>query len=370
MWYKIAKFGYIDVKKYIEDQIGYELNFEVDDYLKYMINQSSYTFENNMFIDFDKLNTQLQNSPFNSLISRFGSIKEIEDDEAGYALGAYVPSTKSMYIIPTFPKFALSRIVEVLLHEFAHALDPGNQKREPQKEYTMKGIMRLLPLVVDNLKKYRDRENRILSREEIWNVLVSVITSKSFNPIMYKIMPKDLKNKLLEQTKETLKDNKEKMIDHLLAILGNKITDKENAEDFLMKQYFNLNDERPAQLLSVHLATEPKKLLEFCMDSLLGFILSTRPTVLEELGLDTKTASSGDIIKVINAQNPGFINDSVKNNFISIVRRELFEDIQNSDILRDVKNFILYVRNKKIKRQAYTILSDNFNEFKKLVDTI
>ena len=70
MWYKIAKTGYIDVDKELEEQLGYKLPFKVEDYLRYLIINSSYKKEIFDVIDFDKLNGYLMYSPLNHFISK------------------------------------------------------------------------------------------------------------------------------------------------------------------------------------------------------------------------------------------------------------------------------------------------------------
>ena len=60
----------------------------------------------------------------------------------------------------------------------------------------------------------------------------------------------------------------------------------------------------------------------------------------------------------------------MKQKMMSIVREELFTNIQNSDILQISKDFVLKTRRKHEKRQIYKILNDNVTEFKKLVDEL
>ena len=98
MWYKTAKYGYVDVQKYLEEKLGYELNFKIEDYLEYMIKNSSKVIHGIMHIDFDKLNNELSNSPFNIIIKRFGSMEELSrGNNAG--IGAWVPEFQQLHLV-------------------------------------------------------------------------------------------------------------------------------------------------------------------------------------------------------------------------------------------------------------------------------
>ena len=370
MWYKIAKFGYIDVQKYIEEQLGYELNFKIEDYLKYILSNSSNIVGTTMTLDFDKLNTQLQNSPFNSIISRFGSIEEVSDDvdNPDTTFGAYIPGTKAMLVIHQFPKFALSKIVDVLMHEFAHALDPWIEKR-PSKTYSKYNIMNFIPIIMNDIDKYRDSNGRILPREKIWDLLIGSIMKNQFGNRDIANIP-DMEKRFLEsEIKKTLSKDKESIIDNALAIIGNDIKNEESADEFVTKEYFNQRDETPAQLLSLHRNTLPEIVLNFCIQSLLGFLIQKKPNLLQILGVNEGT-NPREILNKLKEMSPGFIDNNIKQNMIGIVRQELFSDLENSDILRDSKQFIFYARRENVRRQIYKILSDNFAEFKKLVDEL
>ena len=147
MWYKTAKYGYIDVQKYLEEKLGYELNFKIEDYLEYMIKKSSKVIHGIMHIDFDKMNEELSNSPFNIIIKRFGSMEELSrGNNAG--IGAWVPKFQQLHLVPQFPAQVLFKIVDVAIHELAHALDKG-AGRYPDEKYLIDNFKAVVPYITN-----------------------------------------------------------------------------------------------------------------------------------------------------------------------------------------------------------------------------
>ena len=365
MWYKIAKFGYIDVQKYIEDELGYKLNFNVDEYLKYMIVNSSNSVGNNMTLDFGKLNTQLQNSPFNSFISGFAAIDPNDESGLEGAIGSYEPATKSMFIIPQFPKFMIPKMVDVLLHEFAHALDPGMNKRKPDKPYSKHNIMNILPIIMNNIDKFKQSSGRMLSREQIWKTFVDAAIEDKFGK---KLSESQMANYRIDVNAVLSKD-KEPITDNVVAILSNNIVNEKSGSEFVQKEYLNQRVETPAQLLSLHRESMPSVLLNYCATSLLGYLMQRKPDLLQILGVTSET-NPVEVLRKIEQKSPGFIDSNMKQKMISIVREELLTNVENSDILQISKDFVLHTRRKHEKRQIYKILNDNIAEFKKLVEEL
>lgn len=365
MWYKIAKSGYIDVQKYIEDGLGYELNFNVDEYLKYIIVNSANSVGNNMVVNFDKLNTQLQNSPFNSFVSGFAAIDPNDESGLEGAIGSYEPETKNMFIIPQFPKFMIPKMVDVLLHEFAHALDPGMNKRKPDKPYSKHNIMNILPYVINNINQFKQSSGRMLSKEQIWSVFIEIAVKEKFGANL----PESVKAQYKEDVNDILSKDKDAITDNILAILSNNVVDEKSADDFVQKEYLNQRVEAPAQLLSLHRESMPSVLLNYCATSLLAFLMQRKPNLLQILGVTSET-NAVEVLRKIKEKSPGFIDSNMKQKMMSIVKEELFTNIQNSDILQISKDFVLKTRRKHEKRQIYKILNDNVTEFKKLVDEL
>jgi hypothetical protein len=318
-----------------------------------------------MIVNFDKLNTQLQNSPFNSLISGFAAIDPNDESGLEGAIGSYEPETKNMFIIPQFPKFMIPKMVDVLLHEFAHALDPGMSKRKPDKPYSKHNIMNILPIIMNNINKFKQSSGKMLSREQIWSVFVESAVKEKFGANL----PESVKAQYKKDVNDILSKDKDGITDNVIAILSNNVVDEKSASDFVQKEYLNQRVEAPAQLLSLHRESMPSVLLNYCATSLLGFLMQRKPDLLKILGVTSET-NPVEVLHKIEEKSPGFIDSNMKQKMISIVREELFTNIENSDVLQISKYFVLYTRRKQEKRQIYKILNDNFAEFKKLVDEL
>jgi hypothetical protein len=67
---------------------------------------------------------------------------------------------------------------------------------------------------------------------------------------------------------------------------------------------------------------------------------------------------------------PGFLTAEMKEDFVNYIKIEIFDDVDNSNILIDGKGLLKSIRKKHVKRQAYKILNENFAEFKKLVQAL
>ncbi len=362
MWYKTAKYGYIDVQKYIEEQLGYELNFKIEDYLEYMIKKSSKIVHGMMFIDFDKMNIELQNSPFNFLIKRFGSMEEVtEGNKEG--IGAWVPSMKAMLLIPSFPASLLFKIVDVSMHELVHALDKG-AGRYPEDKYFLTYFKSIAPIITKYMTQLYNDKKQLLSREQVWDIFLNLIV-KDMN------IPDD--NKPLKEFQRTYTESlwsqkKDEILDHIFAIVSNNLTDDDSMEEFLLKEYYNLPVEAPAQLNSLYRETLPERLLESAIGAYITHIYS--PSLIQKLNLDSNERNPQVIFKKLQERIPGFVNAELKEDFINYISIEIFDDVDNSNILIDGKNFLKSIRKKHVKRQAYKILSENFAEFKKLVEAL
>ncbi len=362
MWYKTAKYGYIDVQKYIEEQLGYELNFKIEDYLEYMIKKSSKIVHGMMFIDFDKMNIELQNSPFNFLIKRFGSMEEVtEGNKEG--IGAWVPSMKAMLLIPSFPASLLFKIVDVSMHELVHALDKG-AGRYPEDKYFLTYFKSIAPIITKYMTQLYNDKKQLLSREQVWDIFLNLIV-KDMN------IPDD--NKPLKEFQRTYTESlwsqkKDEILDHIFAIVSNNLTDDDSMEEFLLKEYYNLPVEAPAQLNSLYRETLPERLLESAIGAYITHIYS--PSLIQKLNLDSNERNPQVIFKKLQERIPGFVNAELKEDFINCISIEIFDDVDNSNILIDGKNFLKSIRKKHVKRQAYKILSENFAEFKKLVEAL
>jgi ribosomal protein S17E len=362
MWYKTAKYGYVDVQKYIEEQLGYELNFKIEDYLEYMIKKSSKIVHGIMQIDFDKMNSELQNSPFNFLVKRFGSMEELtEGNREG--IGVWIPSMKAMLLVPSFPASLLFKIVDVAMHEFAHALDKG-AGRYPEDKYFLTHFKALAPTITKYMTQLYNDKKQLLSREQVWDIFLNLIV-KDMN------IPDD--NKPLKEFQRTYTEalwspKKNEILDHIFAIVSNNLTDDDSMEEFLLKEYYNLPVEAPAQLNSLYRETLPERLLESAIAAYITHIYS--PSLIRKLELSPDERNPQTIFKKLQEMMPGFVNDELKEDFISYIRIEIFDDIDNSNILIDGKGFLKSIRKKHVKRQAYKILNENFAEFKKLVEAL
>jgi hypothetical protein len=362
MWYKTAKYGYIDVQKYFEEQLGYELNFKIEDYLEYIIKKSSKIVHGMMRIDFDKLNNELQNSPLNFLIKRFGSMEELtEGNREG--IGAWIPSMKYLLLIPQFPAQVLFKIVDVAMHELAHALDKRAGKY-PDDKYFLTHFKALAPIITQYMTQFYNDKKQLLSREQVWDIFLNLIV-KDMN------IPDD--NKPLREFQRTFTESlwsqkKDEILDHIFAIVSNNLTDDDSMEEFLLKEYYNLPVEAPAQLNSLYRESLPQRLLESAIHAYISHIYS--PSLIQKLNLDPDERNPEVIFKKLQEMIPGFVNAEMKEDFINYIRIEIFDDVDNSNILIDGKNFLKSIRKKHVKRQAYKILNENFAEFKKLVEAL
>jgi hypothetical protein len=362
MWYKTAKYGYVDVQKYIEEKLGYELNFKIEDYLEYMIKKSSKLVHGIMHIDFDQMNSELQNSPLNFLIKRFGSMEELtEGNREG--IGAWVPSMKYLLLIPSFPASLLFKLVDVAMHELVHALDKG-AGRYPEEKYLLPYFKAIAPTISKYMTQLFNDKKQLLSREQVWDVFLNLIV-KSMN------IPDD--NKPLKEFQKTMVEaqwsqKKREILDHIFAIVSNNLNDEDSTNDFLLKEYYNLPIEAPAQLNSLYRESLPQRLLESAISAYITHIYS--PSLIQKVNLNSNERNPQIIFKKLQERIPGFVNAELKEDFINYIRIEIFDDVDNSNILIDGKGFLKSIRKKHIKRQAYKILNENFAEFKKLVEAL
>lgn len=362
MWYKTAKYGYVDVQKYIEENLGYELNFKIEDYLEYMIKKSSKIVHGIMNIDFDKMNSELENSPFNFLINRFGSMEELtEGNKEG--IGVWIPSMKAMLLIPSFPASLLFKIVDVAMHELVHALDKG-AGRYTEEKYLLPYLKAIAPTISKYMTEFYNDKKQLLSREQVWDVFLNLLV-KSMN------IPDDKKS--LKEFQKTMVEarwsqKKNEILDHIFAIISNNLTDDNSMEEFLLKEYYNLPVEAPAQLNSLYRETLPERLLESAIAAYITHIYS--PSLILKLGLNPDERNPQAIFKKLQEMIPGFLTAEMKEDFVNYIKIEIFDDVDNSNILIDGKGLLKSIRKKHVKRQAYKILNENFAEFKKLVEAL
>lgn len=380
MWYKIAKYGYIDVQKELEEQLGYELPFKVDEYLEYIIIKAS-KFENEIYtIDFDKLDNFIKSSPFSHFVSKVipieGKLGEYNEGRTTKNVGGYNRDTRELSLIRSFPKYLLEYIVDTCIHEFAHAFDKGLNKRTEPYKYSEEYINELLSFFTIYKDKIIDENGKLkISVDEMFNFYVEYEIEKFKRNFQ---MPSNITPAFMKLYKDAIQDETDMLMDfkqfavkHLLFIVGNRLYEN-SVEQALHTEYLNLPEEAPAQLNSLYRSSLPDRLLEFCKYNYLAWLKQTGKLapLLEQYSIDPNMNEVEPLWELLKEKVPNFIYGQLKEGFIGLIRKELFGDLNESTVLAYSTRFLSSIRSKHVKRQAMKILHDNFVEFQNLVNKL
>jgi hypothetical protein len=367
MWYKIAKTGYIDVDKELENQLGYELPFKVEDYLRYLIINSSYKKEIFDVIDFDKLNGYLMYSPLNHFISKFSATDTIEEIMSGNdsgKFGSYDIRTKEVQIIPIWNEFLLEKILDILFHEFAHALDKGLKFSNEQESYKFEILYEKIKKFVNYFKsELIDQNNRIVaSDDEIFKLYVDFILIENPPPPGFDRKTADML--FAEDRPSILKYTK-----FFLSNAYNKDDEEESLKDALFTQYLNSQAESPAQLLSLKRQTDPKRTFEYIKQGYIEKILNDVPDLYERYNVP-QSVSQNELFDYLVKTYPKFFNPKLRKAFLEIARDLMINDPDQDYLSPEIYEFVMRLRRKHSRRQMFKILNDNFKAFEELVKSI
>lgn len=379
MWYKIAKYGYIDVQKELEEQLGYELPFKVDEYLKYIIIKAS-KFENEIYtIDFDKLDNFIKSSPFSHFVSKVsplqGTVGDNNNGRKTRTVGKFNYSTRELWLIRSFPKYVLEDVVDTSIHEFAHAFDKGANKRPEPYKYSEDWIYELMPFFMKYKDNIIDENGKLkVSVDEMFNFFVEYEIEKFKRNFQ---MPSNITPAFMKLYKDAIQDETDMLMDikshaikHLLFIIAKKLYEND-VEQAIHTEYFNDPDEAPAQLNSLYRSSLPDRLLHFCKHQYLSWLKQTGKLapLLEQYSIDPNMNDVEPLWDLLKEKVPNFIYENLKQSFIALIRNELFSN-PNEQILGNSGIFYRSIRSKHVKRQATKILHDNFVEFQNLVNNL
>lgn len=367
MWYKIAKTGYIDVDKELEEQLGYQLPFKVEDYLRYLIVNSSYKKDIFNVIDFDKLNGYLMYSPLNHFISSFAATDTIEEIMSGNdsgKFGSYDIRTKQVEIVPIWNESLLDKILDILFHEFAHALDKGLKFTKEQEPYKLDILIERIKKFVDYFKsELVDQNNRIIaSDDKIFKLYIDLMLIE--NP-----PPPGFDRKTAERLFEDDRPAIIKYTKFFISNAYNKDDEEESLMDALRTQYLNSQAESPAQLLSLKRQTDPKRTFEYIKQGYIEKILNDVPDLYQKYNIP-ESVSHNELFDYLVKTFPKFFNSNLRKVFIEIARDLLIYSPDEDFLSPEIYEFVMRLKKKHSRRQMFKILYDNLKAFEELVKSI
>lgn len=368
MWYKTAKTGYIDVDKELEEQLGYALPVSVYEYLKYLIVNSSNKGKSFYVVDFDKLNGYLMYSPLNHFISKFAPIATYEElmskDSELTTFGSYNIETKEVQFVPLWNESLLQTVLDILIHEFAHAFDKGLKYSNREQPYSLDALVDLIKTFVDYSKpKLIDKNLKVIAdSDKIWELYIDFIIS--LKPPPPGINRNDIKKMMIAERPSIVK--------YTLFFLSNAYKGEDVAEslkDALHTEYLNSRSELPAQLTSVKLATEPKRVFEYIKQNYMEKNFAEIPDFYERFNIP-ESIPRDQVFDYMNKTYSRFFNPKLRENFIKIGKEIMIDDPEPELYSDGTYEFVTRLRSKHAKRQLYKILHDNFKEFEKMIMSV
>lgn len=322
MWYRYAAFGKIDLDKYISEDLSEDFNIEEE--LKELL--KSGVSPNFGVIYFHNLNKNLENSRLKKYISSF------QPSRNKNARATYNPRTKVIGLRDLQPDETIENLTQSIKHEIRHAVDKGRKYRTPHISNVE------IDLAVDFFNNHKDELTDPNTGELLYNQDEMVFyfaydyISKDHPEI--ETLPEQMQKTLIDQmVKENIK-RPDQLFDVFVRL-------SQNQEDSEIASHYYINDpqEYTTLLSDIDMLISPQAIKTYF----------------------DKYTQFADKEKIINALRFVFTTPS-QDTSIRVL----------ADINFEGANLLSYIlelaQNNEMKRNAFRILNDNFQQFLSLID--
>ena len=322
MWYRFAAYGKIDLDKYISEDLSKDFNIEEE--LKELL--KSGVSPNFGVIYFHNLNKNLENSRLKKYISLF------EPSRNKGARAEYNPRTKVIGLRDLQPDETIENLTQSIKHEIRHAVDKGRKYRTPHISNVE------IDLAVDFFNNHKDELTDPNTGELLYNQDEMVFyfaydyISKDHPEI--ETLPEQMQKTLIDQMVEENIKRPDQLYDVFVRL-------SQNQEDSEIASHYYINDpqEYTTLLSDIDMLISPQAIKTY-------------------FGKYTQFA---DKEKIINALRFVFTTPS-QDTSIRVL----------ADINFEGANLLSYIlelaQNDQMKRNAFKILNDNFQQFLSLID--
>jgi hypothetical protein len=322
MWYRFAAYGKIDLDKYISEDLSKDFNIEEE--LKELL--KSGVSPNFGVIYFDNLNKNLENSRLKKYISLF------EPSRNKGARAEYNPRTKVIGLRDLQPDETIENLTQSIKHEIRHAVDKGRKYRTPHISNVE------IDLAVDFFNNHKDELTDPNTGELLYNQDEMVFyfaydyISKDHPEI--ETLPEQMQKTLIDQMVEENIKRPDQLYDVFVRL-------SQNQEDSEIASHYYINDpqEYTTLLSDIDMLISPQAIKTYF----------------------DKYTQFADKEKIINALRFVFTTPS-QDTSIRVL----------ADINFEGANLLSYIlelaQNDQMKRNAFKILNDNFQQFLSLID--
>jgi len=322
MWYRYAAFGKIDLDKYISEDLSEDFNIEEE--LKELL--KSGVSPNFGIIYFHILNQNLENSRLKKYISSF------EPSRNKGARATYNPRTKVLGLRDLQPDETIQNLTQSIKHEIRHAVDKGRKYRTPHISNAE------IDLAIDFFNNNKDElvdpttgELRYNQDQMVFYFAYDYI-SKEHPEI--KNLSDQMQKVLIDQMVKENISRPDQLYDVFVRLSQN-----EDDSDITSHYYINDPQEYTTLLSDLDMLISPQAIKTYF----------------------DKYTQFADKEKIINALRFVFTTPS-QDTSIRVL----------ADINFEGANLLSYIlelaQNDQMKRNAFKILNDNFQQFLLLID--
>jgi hypothetical protein len=322
MWYREAAFGKIDLDKYISEDLSEDFNIEEE--LKELL--KSGVSPNFGIIYFHNLNKNLENSRLKKYISSF------ESSRNKGARATYNPRTKVLGLRDLQPDETIENLIQSIKHEIRHAVDKGSKYRTPHISNVE------IDLAVDFFNRHKDELTDPSTGELLYNqdqlVFYFAYDYISKDHPEIETLPDQMQKTLIdEMVKENIK-RPDQLYDVFVRL-------SQNQEDSEIASHYYINDpqEYTTLLSDIDMLISPQA-IKLYYDKYISY--ADKERILNALRFVFSTPSQDTSIRVL------------------------------ADINFEGANLLSYIlelaQNNEMKRNAFRILNDNFQQFLSLID--
>jgi len=322
MWYRYAAFGKIDLDKYISEDLSEDFNIEEE--LKELL--KSGVSPNFGIIYFHILNQNLENSRLKKYISSF------EPSRNKGARATYNPRTKVLGLRDLQPDETIQNLTQSIKHEIRHAVDKGRKYRTPHISNAE------IDLAIDFFNSHKDElvdpntgKLRYNQDEMIFYFAYDYI-SKDHPEI--ETLPDEMQKVLIDQMVKENISRPDQLYDVFVRLSQN-----EDDSDITSHYYINDPQEYTTLLSDIDMLISPQAIKTY-YDKYISF--ADKKRILDALRFVFTTPSQDTSIRVL------------------------------ADINFEGANLLSYIlelaQNDQMKRNAFKILNDNFQQFLLLID--